>query len=123
MKAANGYLSGETNMNSKNKSSKVKAIFLKDHIQYSKDSVVSKTLIDKKVGTVTLFAFDRGQKLSEHTTPYDALVQILEGDAELVIGGETINATAGQIVVMPADVPHAVNANEQFKMILTMIRS
>ena len=84
---------------------------------------MSKTLVDKKVGTATLFAFDRGKKLSEHTTPYDALVQILEGDAELVIGGETINATDGQIVVMPADVPHAVNANEQFKMILTMIRS
>jgi len=99
-----------------------KALTLKEHIQYADDSIVSKTIINKKTGTVTLFAFDRGQKLSEHTTPFDALVQIVEGEAELIIGGETVLVSEGQIAIMPADLPHAVNANKRFKMLLTMIR-
>ena len=92
-------------------------------VQYSDDSIVSKTILDKPVGTITLFAFDKGQSLSQHTTPYDAVVQILEGSAKLAIGGEDVEASAGQIIIMPANVPHAVAAEEKFKMLLTMIRA
>ena len=91
-------------------------------IEYANDSIVSKTLLDKSVGTITLFAFDQGQKLSEHTAPYDAVVQILDGQARLPIGGEQQEISQGQIIIMPANVPHAVNAGERFKMLLTMIR-
>ncbi|MFC1692401.1 cupin domain-containing protein [Candidatus Latescibacterota bacterium] len=103
--------------------SKHNPVILREHIQYSKSAVVSKTIIDKKTGTVTLFAFDRGQNLTEHTTPFDALVYVLDDEAELTIGGERIMVSTGQFVIMPADIPHAVNAPRQFKMLLTMIRS
>lgn len=96
---------------------------LAELIEYSKDSVVSKTILDKPAGTITLFAFDKGQKLSEHTTPYDAVVQILDGQARLTIGGQDVEASAGQIIIMPDNVPHAVTAEEKFKMLLTMIRA
>jgi len=99
------------------------AQMLSDLISYADGSIVSKTVIDKPVGTVTLFAFDKGQRLSEHTASYDALVQVVEGVAEIVIDGKAVEAQAGQVVVMPAGVPHAVNANEKFKMLLTMIRA
>jgi quercetin dioxygenase-like cupin family protein len=92
-------------------------------VQYSDDSIVSKTILDKPVGTITLFAFDKGQNLSEHTAPYDAVVQILEGSAKLTIGGEDIKVLTGQIIIMPGNVPHAVAAEEKFKMLLTMIRA
>ncbi|MGB8226944.1 MAG: cupin domain-containing protein [Sedimentisphaerales bacterium] len=100
-----------------------KAVNLAGLVEYSSDSIVSKTIIDKSVGTVTLFAFDAGQGLSEHQAPYDALVQIVEGAAILTIGGKKIKASAGQIVIMPANVRHNVQAKEKFKMLLTMIRS
>ncbi len=93
-----------------------------DLIEYSAGAVVSKTLLDKPAGTLTLFAFDAGQGLSEHTAPYDATVQILDGEAELTIGGNTVTARSGQIVIMPAAVPHAVRARRRFKMMLIMIR-
>jgi len=92
-------------------------------IEYANDSIVSKTLLDKSVGTITLFAFDQGQKLSEHTAPYDAVIQILDGKAGLTIGGKQQEVSQGQIIIMPANVPHAVNASERFKMLLTMIRA
>ncbi|MEE2987103.1 MAG: cupin domain-containing protein [Nitrospinota bacterium] len=85
--------------------------------------MVSKTLVNQKMGTLTLFAFDQRQGLSEHTAPFDAVVQILDGKAELTIGGKVVPALAGQMVLMPADVPHALKAVEKFKMLLTMIRS
>lgn len=91
-------------------------------IEYAPDSIVSKTILDKPVGTVTLFAFDAGQKLSEHTTPYDAVVQVTEGAAAITIAGKTKKVSAGQIIIMPANVPHAVAAELQFKMLLIMIR-
>lgn len=91
-------------------------------IEYSDGSVVSKTLLNKKAGTLTLFAFDSGQGLSEHTSPYDATVMILDGEAELVIGGKTVAARAGELAIMPANVPHDVRAKERFKMLLIMIR-
>ena len=92
-------------------------------IDYADDSIVSKTIIDKSVGTITLFAFDRGQKLSEHTAAYDAVVQVLDGKADLTIGGKLTNVSAGQIIIMPANVPHVVAAQEKFKMLLIMIRA
>ena len=85
-------------------------------------SVVSRTLVKRKAGTVTLFSFDAGQGLSEHTAPFDALVLVLAGSVELTIGSEKLIASAGQAVVMPANVPHALHAVEPFKMLLTMIR-
>ena len=98
-------------------------VTLRDHIEYADNSIVSKTLLDSDAGTITLFGFDAGQGLSEHTTPYDAVVQIIDGDAELTVGGSIIGAGAGQMVIMPANVPHAVRAEKRFKMLLTMIRA
>ena len=92
-------------------------------IDYSDDSIVSKTIVDTPAGTITLFAFDSGQKLSEHTAPYNAVVQIIEGTANLIIGGKSVKVPAGHVIIMPANVPHAVNAEEKFKMLLTMIRA
>jgi quercetin dioxygenase-like cupin family protein len=96
---------------------------LADLIEYSTDSVVSKTILDKPAGTITLFAFDKGQKLSEHTTPYDAVVQVLDGRARLTIGGQKREVSSGEIIIMPGNVPHAVAADEKFKMLLIMIRA
>ena len=100
-----------------------KAQRLADLVEYSKDSIVSKTMLDKSAGTITLFAFDKGQKLSEHTTPYDAVVQVLDGHSQLTIDGQDKHVTAGEIIIMPGNVPHAVTAQEKFKMLLTMIRA
>ncbi len=96
---------------------------LADMVEYADNSIVSKTILDKPAGTITLFAFDRGQKLSEHTAPFDAVVQIIDGAAQLTIGGEDVNVSAGEIIIMPGNVPHAVAAEEKFKMLLTMIRA
>jgi quercetin dioxygenase-like cupin family protein len=92
-------------------------------VEYQPGSVVSRTLVKRPTGTVTLFAFDAGQELSEHTAPFDALVQLVDGEVELTIGGRPVRLAAGQAVVMPAGVPHAVRAVERFKMLLTMVRS
>jgi quercetin dioxygenase-like cupin family protein len=92
-------------------------------VDYSTDAIVSKTILDKPAGTITLFAFDKGQGLSEHTAPYDAVVVVVDGSAKLTIGGNEQPVCAGQIIIMPADVPHAVYAHERFKMLLIMIRS
>lgn len=91
-------------------------------VEYSTDSIVSKTIIDKPAGTITLFAFDAGQRLSEHTAPYDAVVQVVDGMGQITIDGKAIDVTTGQIIIMPANVSHAVTANEKFKMLLVMIR-
>ncbi|MFP4527484.1 MAG: cupin domain-containing protein [Candidatus Kapaibacterium sp.] len=90
---------------------------------YQDSSIISRTLVNKNKGTITLFAFDKGQSLSEHTAPFDALVQILDGTAEITINGEKHDVTAGEIILMPANDPHAVIANEKFKMLLTMIKA
>ncbi len=102
---------------------KGKSITLSDHVEYSDGSIVSKTLINKETGTLTLFAFDAGQSLSEHTAPFDAVVEVIDGQADITIGGKTVTVQKGQIVIMPADIPHALDAKEKFKMLLTMIRS
>lgn len=102
---------------------KGKAISLTGSTPYAEGSVVSKTLINKKVGTITMFAFDEGQGLSEHTAPYDAFVQLVEGNAEITIGGAKVKAKAGDFIIMPANVPHSVKAVKRFKMLLVMIRA
>jgi len=99
-----------------------RAMELKELVKYSRGSIVSRTLVDKRAGTLTLFAFAKGQGLSEHTAPYDAVVIVLDGEAELTIGGKPVRAVEGQMVIMPANVPHAVRAVERFKMLLVMIR-
>jgi quercetin dioxygenase-like cupin family protein len=91
-------------------------------INYQTDGIVSKQIIQKEKGNITLFAFDAGQKLSEHTAPFDAMVQVMQGSTEIVIGGKPNQLIAGQSIIMPANIPHAVNAIERFIMLLTMIR-
>jgi quercetin dioxygenase-like cupin family protein len=95
---------------------------LDQELDYVPGSVVSRTLARAKGGSLTLFAFDAGQELSEHTAPFDAFVQVLDGTVELTIGGERVPARAGETVLMPAGVPHAVQARERFKMLLSMVR-
>ena len=90
---------------------------------YQDGAVVSRTVIDKPVGTVTAFAFDAGEGLSEHRSPYDALVQVLDGEAEITIEGTVHTVGAGEIIVMPADRPHSLRAAKRFKMLLVMIRA
>ena len=102
---------------------KAEAVTLADLVDYAPGAVVSRTIARNDAGTVTLFAFDAGQELSEHSAPFDALVHVLDGRAELIIGGEAVPTGQGQLVVMPADVPHAVKAPERFKMLLVMLRA
>ena len=101
----------------------VEPIILKDYIEYSSGSVVSKTLKQNPAGTITLFAFDIGQELSEHSAPFDAVVQVIEGEGHFIIAGEDHNLTEGQLIIMPANVPHAVRAEQRFKMLLSMFRA
>ena len=98
------------------------AVDLATLVSYQEGAVVSRTLVKKKACTVTAFAFDAGQSLSEHTAPFDAIVEVLDGAVELVIGGKVVEAKTGQTVLMPANVPHAVNAKARFKMLLLMVR-
>ena len=109
-------------MNNGGDTQKATAINIAGHIEYASGSIVSKAILQKSTGSLTLFAFDAGQKLSEHTAPFDAVVHVLDGEAELVIGGEKILVPAGSFAVMPANIPHAINAVKRFKMALTMIR-
>ncbi|MBN1161834.1 MAG: cupin domain-containing protein [Dehalococcoidales bacterium] len=92
-------------------------------VEYQPGAVVSRTLIDKSAGTVTLFAFDNGQGLSEHTTPFDALVYILDGEAEITISGQPLRVKKEEMLIMPANQPHALKAVKRFKMMLVMIKS
>jgi quercetin dioxygenase-like cupin family protein len=94
-----------------------------DMVEYQMGSVVSRTLLDKKTGTLTLFSFAEGQGLSEHTAPFDALVYILDGEAEISISGKPYHLGAGEMIIMPANEPHALKAVKRFKMMLVMIRS
>jgi len=110
----------------KNKQSEnlaAQALNLADLISYQEGSVVSRTIIDKKAGTVTLFAFDAEQGLSEHTAPYDALVYILDGEADVIISGKAVRLKKGEMTIMPANESHALTAITRFKMLLTMVRS
>ena len=110
-------------MSAELESYKARVIELASFIEYLDNSVLSKTLVDKNAGTITLFSFDAGQGLSEHTAPYDAVVQIIDGEAEIIIGGTASRVTTGQMIIMPAEIPHELRAIKQFKMLLTMIRA
>ncbi len=96
---------------------------LVDLIDYQEGSIVSRTLIDKSAGTLTIFAFDEGQGLSEHTAPFDALVYIIDGETEISISGKPLHVRQGEMVIMPANRPHALKASHRFKMMLVMIKS
>jgi len=102
---------------------KSKSIKVEDLIDYQEKAVVSREIIRKETGTVTIFAFDKGEGLSEHTAPFDAMVQIVDGTAEITISGSKNVVSKGEMIIMPANDPHALSAIEKFKMILTMIRS
>lgn len=99
-----------------------KPFSFENEINYSDGGIVSMRVIEQPTGNVSLFAFDKGQRLSEHTAPFDAMVMVVEGTAEIVIGGEPNILTAGMNIIMPANITHALNAVEKFKMVLTMIR-
>ena len=102
---------------------KSKPFNIENLIDYQEKSVVSREIIRKETGTVTIFAFDRGEGLSEHTAPFDAMVQVVDGTAEIIISGNKNVVKSGEMIIMPGNVPHALNAVERFKMVLTMIRS
>ena len=98
------------------------ALRLADLVTYAEGSVVSRAIVQEKAATLTLFAFDAGQALSEHTTAFDGYVEVLDGEVDLVIGVKALTARTGDVVLLPAGVPHAVNATRRFKMLLTMVR-
>ena len=100
-----------------------KTFIAEKSIDYASGSVVSKTIVKKTAGNITLFAFDEGEGLSEHSSPHEALVQLLDGSAEVSIGGTPFQLKKGESIILPANVPHALRANEKFKMMLTMIKS
>ena len=103
---------------------KGKVLNLKDEVTYADGAVISKTLLKKETGNITLFSFDKGQGLSEHTSPFDAVVHVVEGEGAFIIDGNLQTAKEGEMIIMPANIPHDVQAAEQpFKMLLTMIRS
>lgn len=94
----------------------------RDEVVYAKGAIVSKTVIKKATGTITLFAFDKGEELSEHSAPYEALVQVLDGKGQITVGDKPHLMEPGNCILLPANVPHAVKAVESFKMMLTMIK-
>ena len=98
------------------------AFNLENFVSYAEDSVISKTLMDKGIGNITLFSFDKGQGLSEHTSPYDAVVYIIDGKSEITIGEDKKTVRKGGMIIMPANIPHALGADEKFKMLLIMNR-
>ncbi len=100
-----------------------KAIGLASLVDYQAGAVVSKTVVAKKTGTVTVFAFDKGQGLSTHSAPFDALVQILDGEARITIAGKGVTVKKGEMIIMPANKPHALKAMKRFKMMLVMVKS
>ena len=95
---------------------------VKDLTEYQKGTIVSKLLVNKEAGTITMFAFDEGQGLSEHTAPFDAIAHIIDGNVEIIISGKKFNLKAGEMIIMPANEPHAVSAITKFKMMLIMIK-
>ncbi len=109
-------------MNDTEDTLKGKPFDLSSHVTYAIGAVVSKTLLKKGTGNITLFSFDAGQGLSEHTAPFDAVVHVLDGEARITIGGEPHTVSTGQMLIMPANVSHALHAEQQFKMLLIMIR-
>ncbi len=108
---------------SSNEFEKAKVFSYSDSIEYSDGGIVSKTILKKQTGNISLFSFDKGEALSEHTAPFDAVIEVVDGSGEIIIGGKSYFLKTGQTIIMPANISHAVKAVEKFKMVLTMIRS
>lgn len=106
-----------------NEFKKSEVFSFKDSVEYAAGAIVSKTVLKKQSGNISLFAFDKGEALSEHTASFDALIEVVDGKGEITVGGKPFMLNAGESIIMPANIPHAVRAVERFKMILTMIRS
>lgn len=106
-----------------NEFGKAKIFNLNNSVEYSDNGIVSKTVLKKETGNISVFSFDRGEGLSEHTAPFDAMIMVIDGKGEIIIGGEPFILEAGQSIIMPGNIPHSVNAVEKFKMVLIMIRS
>jgi quercetin dioxygenase-like cupin family protein len=106
-----------------NEFEKSKVFSFSGSVEYADGAVVSKTVIKKQTGNISLFAFDKGETLSEHTAPFDAMIQVVDGKGEIIIDGKSFFLENGQSIIMPANIPHAVKAVEKFKMVLTMIKS
>jgi quercetin dioxygenase-like cupin family protein len=106
-----------------NEFEKAKVFSFDGSVDYSEGGIVSKTVLKKQTGNISLFSFDKGEALSEHTAPFDAMIQVVDGRGEIIIDGKSYFLEAGQVIIMPANIPHAVKAVERFKMVLTMIRS
>ncbi len=102
---------------------KSKIFSFKESVEYSEGAIVSKTVLKKETGNISLFAFAKGEALSEHTAPFDAMIQVVDGKGEIIIGGKSFILESGQTIIMPANITHAVKAVEKFKMVLTMIKS
>jgi len=102
---------------------KSKVFNYKESIEYSEGAIVSKTVLKKETGNISLFSFAKGEALSEHTAPFDALIQVVDGKGEIIIGGKSFILETGQTIIMPANITHAVIAMDKFKMVLTMIKS
>ena len=108
---------------SANEFEKAKIFSFNDSVEYASGGILSKTVLKKETGNISLFSFAKGEALSEHTAPFDAMIQVVDGKGEIMIGGKSFILEAGQSIIMPADIPHAVKAVDKFKMVLTMIRS
>jgi quercetin dioxygenase-like cupin family protein len=106
-----------------NEFEKSKVFSFNESVEYSEGGIVSKTVLKKQTGNISLFSFGKGEALSEHTAPFDAMITVVDGKGEVIIGGKSFILTAGQTIIMPANITHAVNAVEKFKMVLTMIKS
>ena len=106
-----------------NEFEKAKVFSFNDSIEYSDGGIVSKTVLKKQTGNISLFSFDKGEALSEHTAPFDAMIQVVDGTGEITIGGKPYIVRTGETIIMPANISHSVKAVERFKMVLTMIRS
>jgi quercetin dioxygenase-like cupin family protein len=108
---------------SSNEFDKSKVFSFNGSVDYSDGGIVSKTVLKKETGNISLFSFDKGEALSEHTSPFDAMIQVVDGTGEVIIGGRPFRLESGDCIIMPANIPHAVNAIEKFKMVLTMIKT
>ena len=106
-----------------NEFEKAKVFSFNDSVEYASGGILSKTVLKKETGNISLFSFAKGEALSEHTAPFDAMIQVVDGNGEVIIGGKSFILEAGQTIIMPANISHAVKAVERFKMVLTMIRS
>lgn len=106
-----------------NEFEKAKVFSYNNSVEYSEGGIVSKTVLKRETGNISLFSFDKGESLSEHTAPFDAHIQVVDGKGEVIIGGKSFLLDSGECIIMPAGVPHSVRAVQRFKMVLTMIRS